>query len=118
MREETRRRLGRALLVQRLKWAGAVGAVLAGVGAIGYFTALDATIATTKSIEGTVVYVGPLSGKVKAAVAESSLQVDIRLDDARVAHLIAPRERAPAVGEHLKIAEKIHGSGRHTFDWR
>lgn len=118
MRDEARKRLERTLLMQKLKWIGAAVAVVGLVAAIGYFTALDARVATTKPVAGTVVYVGPLIGKYRAVVAENNLQVDIKLDDARVAHLMAPREKAPKVGEHLSIAEKIHGSGRHTFAWQ
>ena len=118
MREEARKRLGRALLWQRLKWGGAVAVVVAVVAAVGYVTALDATIARTLPVAGTVVYVGPLVGKFKAVVAEHNLQVDVKLDDSRLAHLMVPRDRAPRVGEHLSIAEKIHGSGRRTFAWQ
>ncbi len=118
MREETRKRLQRALLLRRLKWAGlAVAGVVAATGVF-YLEGLDFAVEATKPVTGTVVYVGPVTGKLKAAVAERNLQVDVELGDARVAHLMTPRERAPSVGDRVTIAEQIHGSGRHTFSWK
>jgi hypothetical protein len=46
------------------------------------------------------------------------MPVDLLLDDARVAHLLTPREKAPKLGEHIKIADHVHGSGRHSFAWK
>lgn len=118
MRDETRKRLERALLMRKLKWAGLACAGILAAAAMFYVEGLDASVKTTHALEGTVVYVGPLHGKYKAAVAERNLQVDVKLADARVAHLLKPRGEAPKLGDHVMIAEQIHGSGRRTFGWK
>ena len=118
MRDETRRRLERALLARRLKWMAATTAVVAVVIAGLYWKSLDVMVVATNTVDGTVVFVGPPPGKLKAVLAQSSARVDVKLDDARVAHLLTPREKAPKLGDHVKIADQIHGSGRHTFAWR
>jgi hypothetical protein len=118
MRDEARRRLERALFMQKLKWVGVAMIAVALVAGALFLRDLDNSVATTKSVAGTVVYVGPLVGKYRAVVAENNLQVDVMLDDARVAHLVTPRDKAPKVGDHLRIAEKVHGSGRHSFAWQ
>jgi len=118
MREETRRRLDRAILIQKLKWgAAAVVAVMVAIGAF-YWENRDIAVVATLPVGGTVIHVGQPAGKLNAATAQASLQVDVRLDDARVVHLLAPRHRAPALGDHVTIADSLHGSGRHTFSWQ
>lgn len=106
------------LFVQRLKWAAS--ALVLGVLFLGalYWKSLDVTVIATNALGGTVVYVGPPIGKFKAAISEANVEVDVRLDDARVAHLLAPRDKAPRIGQHVSIADQVHGSGRHTFTWR
>lgn len=118
MRDETRRRLDRALLAHRLKWAAAATAVIAVVIGALYWKSLDVMVVATNIVDGTVVFVGPPPAKLSAAVVQWSAQVDVKLNDARVAHLLAPRETAPKLGAHVRIADQIHGSGRHTFAWR
>jgi hypothetical protein len=118
MREETRKRLERELRVRRIKWgAAAVGVAAVVVGAF-YWKSLDIMVVTTNPGDGTVVYVGPPAGKYRSVVAQTNMQVDVKLDDARVAHLLTPREKAPKLGEHIKIADHVHGSGRHSFAWK
>jgi hypothetical protein len=118
MRDETRKRLERVLLVRKIKWgAAAIGVAAVVIGAF-YWKSLDIMVVTTKPVDGTVVYVGPPAGKYKSVIAQTNMQVDIKLDDTRVAHLLTPRERAPKVGAHVEIADHVHGSGRHTFGWK
>jgi predicted RNase H-like nuclease (RuvC/YqgF family) len=117
MREETRKRLERALFVRKLKITGAAVAVIALAAGAFYFENLDGAVVATRTVNGTVVFVGPPSGKFKSVVAQTNLQVDVQLDDTRVVHLLTLREEAPKIGEDVKIADQIHGSGRHTFAW-
>ena len=118
MRDETRRRLERALLAQKLKWAGLGVLAATALLSLFYLESLDNTVSSTRVVEATVVHVGPLAGKYKAAFAESNLQVDVKFDGTHVAHLIAPRARAPKIGDHVMIADQTHGTGRHTYSWR
>ncbi|MGE3915969.1 MAG: hypothetical protein AB7F78_09745 [Hyphomicrobiaceae bacterium] len=118
MRDETRRRLDRALLMAKLKWAAVGLAGVAVVAGIAFFQSLDASVKTTHALGGTVTYVGPPLGKYGAAVTQTCLQVDVSLDDKRVAHLLSPRGGAPTLGDHVMVAEQVHGSGRRTFAWK
>lgn len=117
MRAETRRRLEQALLMRRLKWIGAVLACVGLVGAGLAFQSLDGAV-TTHPIAGTVISVGPLVGKYARVGAPGDVEVDIKLDDARIARLVTPNVKAPRVGEHVTIAELVHGTGRRTFGWK
>ena len=117
MRDDTRRRLERAIWMQRLKWGGGA-LVLAGVVAVGFWLeGRDATVEVRK-VAGVVEYVGPLTGKFKATTASNNVAVDVKLVDGRLAHVVAFKEAEPKVGDHVEIAEHIHGTGRHTFTWQ
>lgn len=118
MREETRRRLERELLVRKLRWTALAAAGLVAAASVIYLEGLDASVTSTSTLPGTVVHVGPPAAKYRAAKVGTSLQVDVRLEDARVAHLISPRDVAPKIGDHVMLVEKVLGSGRHTFAWR
>lgn len=118
MRDETRRRLDRALLAQKLKWAGLGVVAATALLSLFYIENLDNTVSSTRVVEATVVHVGPLTGQYKAAFAERNLQVEVKFDGVHVAHLIAPRTSAPEVGDRVLIADQTHGTGRHTYSWR
>lgn len=116
MRDETRRRLNRQLFVQRLKWVAAGIAALACVGAGFYLTGLDANV-ETRRVPGVVEAVGPLTG-AKSIAIEEGLAVDVKLDDGRIAHVMALKKTDPKVGDRVEVAEHIHGTGRTTFTWK
>lgn len=116
MREVTRRRLERQLWLDRAKWAGAGLCVLALIGSGMWFTGLDASV-ETKHIPGVVQSVGPLSG-TSTKVIEDGLAVDVKLDDGRLVHVMALKTTEPHVGDHIQVAEHIHGTGRITFTWK
>lgn len=118
MREETRKRLERVLFVRRLKWGAAAVAVAVLIVGGFYWKGLDISVVQTRTVEGTVVSVEPPPGKLGSAVTQTNFQIDIKLDDARVAHLLIERDKAPKLGEHVKVADHVHGSGRHTFGWK
>jgi hypothetical protein len=116
MRDETRRRLERQLWWQRAKWAAA------GVGALGlmaggfWATGLDASV-ETHNVAGVVEAIGPLVGKTTRAI-EDGLAVDVKLDDGRLVHVMALKTTDPHVGDHVKVAEHVHGTGRVTYSWK
>ncbi len=118
MREEARKRLERELLLRRLKGIAPVALVALAIAGAFYFQSLDTAIVKTDRLDGTVVYVGPLQGKYAAAFAEKNFQVDVKLGDTRVAHLVSQRDAAPKVGDHVTVADHVHGTGRHTFGWK
>jgi hypothetical protein len=116
MREETRKRLERALLLERLKCVGA-GLVVGVLMAAGFwFTGLDASVETHR-VPGVVQRIGPLNGTSTQAV-EEGLAIDVRLDDGRLARVMVLKTTDPHVGDRVEIAEHVHGTGRVTFSWR
>ena len=116
MREETKRRLERALLLQRLKWIGGGLAIILAVSAGIWLTGLDASVQSNR-VPGVVQSVGLLNGTSTQAV-EAGLAVDVKLDDGRIAHVMVLKATGPHVGDQVQITEHIHGTGRHTFSWR
>lgn len=116
MREETRRRLDRQLRLQRLKWAVAALGVLACVAGGLWITDLDATV-ETRRVAGVVEKVNPLvGGSIRAA--EEGLNVDVKLADGRVVHVMALKTTDPHVGDRVEVAEHVHGTGRVTYSWK
>ena len=116
MREDTRRRLERALFMQGLKW---VGAGLAGILAIAaglYLTGLDASV-ETHHVPGTIATVGPLNGTSSVAI-EEGLAVDVKLDTGKLVHVMVLKTHEPHVGDKVEIAEHRHGTGRVTYSWK
>lgn len=116
MREETRKKLERQLWLNRLKWVGTGVLILAGVGVGLWWTGLDAST-ETHHVGGVITAIGPLSGTSTKAI-EEGIAVDVKLDDGRIAHVMALKTRNPQVGEHIEIAEHVHGTGRVTFTWK
>lgn len=116
MREETKRRLDRQLRLQKMKWAAA-GVGLLGIAAGGFYaTGLDATV-ETHHVAGVVEAVGPIVGGSTRAI-EEGLAVDVKLDDGRRVHVMALKTTGPHVGDHVKVAEHVHGTGRVTYSWK
>ncbi len=116
MREETRRKLERMLWLQRLRWAGLAAAVLAVLAVFFLLTDLD-THVENRRVSGVVEFVGALNGTSSKTIAEG-LAVDVRLEDGRVAHVMALKTTDPHVGDHVQVTEHRHGTGRVTFTWR
>ena len=117
MRDDTRRRLERAIWMQRLKWAGGALAVALLVAAGFWLEGKDLAVENRK-VAGIVEYVGPLTGKNMATTLNTALAVDVKLSDGRLAHVVALKDTNPKVGDQVEIAEHIHGTGRRTFTWQ
>lgn len=117
MRDETRQRLERALFMRRLKFAAGIAAVALAIGAAFWLEALDAG-SRRQPVAGIVEHVGPIPGKTSIATAASTVAVDVKLPDGRVAHVATPKAEEPHVGDQVTIVELIHGTGRHSFSWR
>ncbi len=116
MREETKRRLERQLWLQRAKWVGAGVVLMVGM-AVGFWaTGLDATV-ETRHVAGTVSAVGPLVAKTTKAI-EDGLSVDVKLDTGRLVHVTVLKTTDPHVGDHVEVAEHVHGTGRVTYSWK
>ena len=117
MREETRKRLERAILMQRLKLAvGGLAAALA-VASVFWLESKDAAV-ENRTVAGVVESVGPLSGKRSFSTLSSNVAVEVKLSDGRLAQVVTNKDTSPHVGDHVEIAEHIHGTGRRTFTWK
>jgi hypothetical protein len=116
MREETRRRLERALWLDRAKKAGIAIAILAAVGAFFVYEDYDARVEKVR-VPGTVVAVGPLNTTNTSAI-ENGLSVDVAIDGGRRVNVWALKTTDPHVGDHVEITEHRHHTGRKTYSWK
>jgi hypothetical protein len=116
MRDETKRLLDRKLFLQKVKWAAAGVSVLCVMAAGLWLSGLDATV-ETRRVAGVIEAVGPLVGGSSRAI-EDGLGVDVRLDDGRRVHVAVLKTTGPHVGDHVEVAEHIHGTGRITYSWK
>lgn len=117
MREETRRRLERALWIDRAKKAGIGLAVLAVVGLLVLYEDYDSHVDSVR-VPGTVVSVGPLNVN-STKLVENGLSVDVDLDaSGRRVNVMALRTTEPHVGDHIQITEHRHRTGRITYSWK
>lgn len=113
MREETRRRLDRLLLMQRLKWIGTGVGIVALLVGLFLLTNLDSMVEDHR-VAGRVERISvPVSKSAQQAVA-----VDVVLDDGRHTQVLALKEHEPHVGDHIDITEHRHATGRVTFTYR
>jgi len=56
----------------------------------------------------------PGTGRVRIEQRDGTLLIF----DGREAHVMAHKDRHPQVGDHIELAEHIHGTGRSTFSWK
>jgi hypothetical protein len=117
MREETRKRLERTLMLRRLKWVGAALALVPVIAAGMWWTGRDAQLVEQKRVPGVVEHVAPLNGTNTRSV-EDGLSVDIKLGNGRVVPVMVLKANEPHVGDHVEITERIFGSGRHLYTWK
>jgi hypothetical protein len=116
MREETRLKFEREVRKQWIKrGAYAVGGLVV-VAALAWFTNLDAHV-EKREVAGVVESVLPIQGGSTQAI-QNGLNVDVKLDDGRHAHVMALKTTHPEVGARIAIVEHVHWSGRTTFSWK
>lgn len=116
MREETRRRLERALWRERTKKIGIGVAVLAVVGALTVFKDFDSRMENIR-VPGTVLSVEPLN-TTSTKLVESGLSVGVALDNGRRVTVMAYKKTDPHVGDHVEVTEHRHSTGRITYTWK
>lgn len=110
MREETRKRLERALWIDRAKKLGIALAIVAAIGlAFGYET-LDLAVSNT-DVQGTVTDIEPLVSKQNSADGEN---VIVRLDAGSLVRVLAYKSRGIKVGDKIQVVEHHHATGRVT----
>lgn len=116
MREETRRKLERALWRERAKKIGIGLAALAIIGAYFGYEDYDARVDNVR-VPGTVVAVGPLNIK-STKMVEAGLSVDVALDSGRRVNVMVLKTSDPHIGDHVQITEHRHRTGRITYTWK
>ncbi len=115
MREESRRKLQRVLWRQRAEKAIIPLGVLAVVALLGVFMDYDRRAEITH-LPGTVLSVGPSSVSNSGRVG-NSLSVYVALSNGRHVNVTALKSANPHVGDHVRIIESRHHTGRITYSW-
>ncbi|MEQ1578327.1 MAG: hypothetical protein ABL894_11810 [Hyphomicrobium sp.] len=116
MRSTTKAKLDKAIRIQWFKRAAAAGGVVLIIAAGLWYTGLDSSVHNQR-VKGVVEKVSAASG-ISTQAVETALAVSVKLDDGRVANVLAIKESDPKIGQAVEITEHIHGSGRSTFSWK
>jgi hypothetical protein len=116
MREETRRKLERALWRERFKKIGIGAAALVLIGAYFVYEDYDARVENVR-VPATVTEVGPLNIK-STRMIEEGLSVQVALQGGRLVNVMALKKTDPHVGDHVEITEHRHRTGRITYTWK
>lgn len=114
MREETRKRLERALWLGRTKKAGVGIAVLALIGLAFNCEELDLKV-DNKNVDGAVINIEPLVSTKNSTDGESII---VRLHDGQLVRVLAYKARRIKVGDKIEIVEHHHATGRVTHTLR
>jgi hypothetical protein len=110
LREETRKRLERALWIDRAKKLGIGLGILAAIGLAFSYEELDLKVAN-KDVAGTVTDLEPLVSKQDAADGEN---VIVRLDGGQLVRVLAYKSRNLKIGDKIQVVEHHHATGRVT----
>ena len=113
MREETKRRLERAIWMQRAKWAGMGLGVAAVMGLVFTWISADAAVENVR-VPATVVDVGPLATKS----TQNGLLVHVTLADGKLVSVIVNQITDTQPGQKVEITEHRHSTGRRTYSWK
>jgi hypothetical protein len=116
MREETKRKLNRALWRERAKKAAIAAALLPLIGLYFLFEDYDAHVENVR-VPATVVSVEPLNTN-STKMVEAGLSVAVALENGRSVNVMALKTSNPQVGEHVQITEHRHHTGRITYTWK
>lgn len=116
MREETRKKLDRALWLEKLRYAAIGLAILGIIAAYMIYENYDLAVDKTQ-VAGVIETVEPLTTPTSAAnVAQGpAVTVGVKLDDGEHVRVIAYKSRDPKVGDHIDIMRHHHHTGRVTY---
>lgn len=112
MREETKRRLERAIWMQRAKYLSLAAGVALFLVATFTWMSVDASIVKVR-VPATVAAVRPLPSKT-----QPGLLVDVTLVDGRTVEVLANELTDPKTGDKVEITEHRHASGRKNYTWK
>jgi hypothetical protein len=112
VRDDVRRRLDRAIWLERAKYAAIAFSVLAAIGlAFGYET-LDLKV-DNKEVPGKVTDIEPLVTKSSTAEAQGE-NVIVQLDHGPLVRVLAYKSRGLKIGDKIEVVEHHHATGRVT----
>lgn len=112
MREETRKRLNRALWIERAQYAGIGLAVVTVIGLVAGLETLDLKVTDT-NIAGVVQEIDPLVAKSSAAALDGETVV-VKLDDGELVRVLALKSRGLKTGDRIDVVAHYHATGRVT----
>lgn len=113
MRDVTKRRLERAIWLERAKYIGVfLGICLVMAGMFAWISA-DHAVELVR-VPATVTSVRPLPTKN----TQSGLIVDVKLADGKTIELTVNQITDPKVGQQVEITEHRHATGRKTHSWK
>ena len=110
MREETRKRLDRTLLIEKLKKVGIGLTIIAGIGLAFGYENLDMKVENVE-VAGTITGIDPLVSKQNSADGET---VHVKLDSGQLVNVLALKSRQLHTGDHIQVTEHRHATGRVT----
>jgi hypothetical protein len=110
VREETKKRLERAIWTERAKKAGIGAAIVAAMGLAFAYQNLDLQV-TNSNVTGTVQEIDPLVSKSNSGTGET---VVVKLDDGQLISVLALKTRDIKAGDKIEIVRHHHATGRVT----
>jgi hypothetical protein len=110
MREDTKKRLERAILMERLRKVGIGVAIVTAMGLAFAYQNFDLQV-TNKQVAGTVTEIDPLVSKTNAADGET---VRVKLDEGPLVNVLALKSRNLKVGDRIEVVQHHHATGRVT----
>jgi len=113
MREDTRRRLDRAIQMRRLKMAAAGLAACAVMAAMFAWISADSNVENVR-VPATITSVGLTASKN----VQNGLLVGVVLNDGKQVNVLVNQITDPKVGQKVEITEHRHATGRHTYSWK
>jgi hypothetical protein len=111
LRDETRRRLNRALWLDRAKYAAIGLGIIAAIGLVFGYETLDLKVDNTE-VEGTVREIEPLVAKGNSAAKGEN--VIVKLDHGPLIRILADKSRGLKIGDKIEVVEHHHATGRVT----
>jgi hypothetical protein len=110
MREDTRKRLERAIWADRLKKTGIALAIAGAIGAAFAYQSYDMKVENAV-VSGTVTGIDPMLASNGNANGET---LHVKLDDGRAINILALKSRHIKNGDHIEVTEHHHATGRVT----
>ncbi|MEQ1651613.1 MAG: hypothetical protein ABL897_03905 [Hyphomicrobium sp.] len=111
MREDTKKRLERAIWMERAKKAGIGAAIVGAIALVFAYQSYDLKV-TNVQTGGSVTEIDPLVSKTSAADGET---VRVKLDDGHTVAVLALKSRHIKLGDHLDVTAHHHATGRVTY---